>query len=150
MIFAFGTGKLNEMKTSHALLLKIFIAFILVSCSSMSAEDYLFEGQRSMRRQNIDEAFEFFNKAIQKDPNLSQAYLERGRAFFNKGESDKAISDFDKAIELSPDYAEAYISRGRAYQFKGDMYRACENWQKAEEHNFPGIEEYLRMCTPYL
>jgi len=122
----------------------------LLSCDSMSADDYVFEGQKAMKRQEVELAKSYFDKAIKRNPKFSKAYSERGKAYFNLGDNDKAIADFSKSIELSSDNADAYYGRGRVYQFLDDMESACKDWKKAEEIGYPYIDETLKMCRGYL
>jgi len=44
-----------------------------------------------------------FNKALELDPNLAQAYYNRGRAYQALGDREKAIADFQKVLEISQD-----------------------------------------------
>ncbi len=129
---------------------KVLLLILFVSCGGMSADDYLHEGQRSMRKQRTDEAFKYFEKAIEKDPSFSQAYVERARIFFVRGNIDEALEDFTKAIELDPENSDAYYGRGRLFQFRNNMPAACEDWVKARDLNHHNIEEALHMCRAYL
>jgi tetratricopeptide (TPR) repeat protein len=53
-----------------------------------------------------------YNRAIQVDPNYSQAYVRRGWAFLCLDELANAEADFDKALKLAP--GDAYAQSGRA------------------------------------
>ena len=50
-------------------------------------------------------AIKDYNKAIQLDPELAEAYCNRGVAYEHTGEFERAIADHTKAIELQPHYA---------------------------------------------
>ena len=65
-----------------------------------------------------DIAIEDCDKAIQLNPDLTDAYVVRGNAYRDKGKFDIAIMDYSKAIRLKPDYVDAYIVRGNAYNSK--------------------------------
>jgi|GEM_PF-3913387 len=64
---------------------------------------------------NYYKAIEYYNKAIEIDPNHPFAHNNRALAYFRLGEYDKAFSGYDKAIELKPDYAIAYANRGEVH-----------------------------------
>jgi antitoxin component YwqK of YwqJK toxin-antitoxin module len=71
---------------------------------------------------NYQGAAKTLDKAIELNPNFSDAYFHRGTAYFNNFKFDEAIKDYDKAIELEPLYMEALsnraFSRLRKYEFK--------------------------------
>jgi len=131
--------------------LLFYLSFICIfsSCQYSTADDYLFEGKKSYKKQDISEAIEYFNKAIKKDPKLVKAYVERGKAYFNTGQFELSEQDYTTAISLDSTIADAYYSRGRIYQFQNNMQKACVDWRKAAEYNYPLIEEHLKMCRGY-
>lgn len=71
---------------------------------------------------NYSGAAKALDKAVELNPNFSDAYFHRGTVYFNSIKFEEAIRDFDKAIELEPLYMEALsnraISRLRKCQFK--------------------------------
>ncbi|MDD3875810.1 MAG: tetratricopeptide repeat protein [Bacteroidales bacterium] len=138
------------MKSLIKISIWIIICVIWISCNSMSAEDYLYEGRKSASMQDSEKALEYFNKAVDKNPTLTAAYIERGKTFFNIREYEKSMIDFSKAIELSPEDPEAYYGRGLVYQFRNDMPNACKDWENAAYYNHPQSKEILRMCQSYL
>lgn len=98
----------------------------------MDAIDYYNRGNDFRKKGQYDSAIEDYNKAIQLDPNLAQAYGNRGLAHGRKGEYDRSIEDCSKAIALNPDDpSAAYINRSLAYSCKGEYDRAIEDCNKA-------------------
>jgi tetratricopeptide (TPR) repeat protein len=83
------------------------------------------------RMGQIDRAREDFDKAIDANPRIAEAYVNRGVAFGQMGQIDRAREDFDKAIDLKPDNASAYWNRGNAYLKLGNKKRAISDFQKA-------------------
>lgn len=59
-----------------------------------------------------DEAIEYLNKAIELNPNNSEAYNNRGILRRQLKYYEEALKDYDKAIELNPNKAEFYNNRG--------------------------------------
>jgi len=78
-------------------------------------------------------AFDYFTKAIQNDPDHKEAYFFRawtykGPAGYPAQDVDKAIADFTQAIRIDPKYLQAYTERGRAYMKKGDYDKAIADF----------------------
>jgi tetratricopeptide (TPR) repeat protein len=63
----------------------------------------------------LDEAFQEFNKAIQKDPEHIHAIYNHGLVHYKKGRYEQAISDCNQVLGLDPKYAKAYNVRGLVY-----------------------------------
>ena len=57
-----------------------------------------------------------YNRAIEIDPDYSQAYARRGWVFLGLDELAKAEADFDKALKLAPGDAYAQSGRAEVYQ----------------------------------
>ena len=55
------------------------------------------------------------NRAIELDPNFSEAYNNRGIVYKLKGDIEQGIEDYATAINLDPDFAYAYYNRGIIY-----------------------------------
>lgn len=60
------------------------------------------------------EAIELYDKAIELNLTVAEAYFNRGACKGNNFDFEGAIKDYDKAIELKPDYMEAIRNRGNA------------------------------------
>jgi tetratricopeptide (TPR) repeat protein len=97
-----------------------------------------------------DRALADFNKALELNPRLAEAYSNRGWAYFEKGQYDQAIADCDKALELNPRLAEAYNNRAIAYYLKKDYDKAWEDVHKAQSFGYkvhPGFLQELRQAS---
>ncbi len=64
------------------------------------------------------------DKAIEIDPNNSDAHNNRGLMWVDKGDYDRAIADYDAALGINPQNASAFHNRGVAWAYKGDDDRA--------------------------
>lgn len=67
-----------------------------------------------------------YDRAIDLDPQLVQAYFNRGLAYVDKG-------DLDRAIDLDPQLAQAYLGRGIAYLMTGQYDQALADLSKTIE-----------------
>lgn len=87
------------------------------------------------RQGNDEEAIKLYNKIIEINPTVAQAYFNRGTYKSNLFDFAGAIVDFDKAIKLKPDYMEAYANRGNAkinlYTSKGTLDPTPEQTESA-------------------
>lgn len=120
------------------------ILITLVACSNnMSAEDYYNRGVDHAAKNEFALAIADYNKAIELDPNYSNAYLNRGVAYGSMNEIDSAFLDFNKVIELSPDDPFGYYNRAFAYQNIGEYEQAILDYSKAIELDPNNAEEVL-------
>jgi Tfp pilus assembly protein PilF len=83
----------------------------------------------------IEESMEHCLKAIQIDPNSSEALENLGAALADKGRFDEAIENFRKAIQINPNYAPALDNLGIVLTTKGRFDEAIENFRKAIQIN---------------
>jgi tetratricopeptide (TPR) repeat protein len=61
---------------------------------------------------NYENAIIELTKAINLNPNYSEAYDRRGMVYVKMIKYNKALKDFNRAIKINPLYAEAYNHRG--------------------------------------
>ena len=96
-----------------------------------------------------DSAIDDYTKAIDIEPNFTNAYYNRGIAYRNKGDNDSAIDDYTKAIDIKPNFANAYYNRGVAYWDKGDYDSAIADHTKAIQLNPNYAEAYNNRGNAY-
>jgi regulator of sirC expression with transglutaminase-like and TPR domain len=89
----------------------------------MSPQDY-FNRAQNCDKTNYDCRIASFTKAINLDPNYTDAYFSRGYNYTQKGNYDEAINDYNKVIELKPEYSLSYNNRGWVYYKKGNYDQA--------------------------
>lgn len=81
----------------------------------------------------IDEAFEYYEKALELEPD-SVVYLNHmGMAYREEGDYEKAMKYYMKAYEIDPDYPELNASIGAWYIFKDEPEQAISYLEKAIE-----------------
>ena len=83
-----------------------------------------------------------YNRAVEINPNYSEAYNNRGIAYGKLGDQRQAIPDFDRAIAIDPKSAEVYNNRGVTYDKLGDHRRAIADYDRAVEINPEYPEAY--------
>jgi len=97
-------------------------------------------GRQAFVDNRLDKALDAYNKAIESNSKIAEAYNGRGVTYIKLGNSNQAIADYSKAIELNPMYAQAYYNRGNAYYRSADYNQAITDYNKAIELN-PKIAE---------
>ena len=100
---------------------------------SFLAESYYKLGLSYFYKGNYNESIVNYNKAIEMDPKLANAYSDRGRAYDEKGYHDKAVADYTMAIKLNPQYADAYFFRGVTYTRMDEKGKAVADFNRATE-----------------
>ncbi len=133
---------------------KVLAVLIIISLSlsfctpkSEQAKIFLSDGIAKIYKSEFKEAIIDFDKAIELQPDLFEAYFYRGNAHLNLKELEKAITNYDKAIELNPNYVDAYVNRGtvKSYLFN-DQSKGCADWLKAEELGKHNLTEKTKWC----
>lgn len=76
---------------------------------------------------------EYYTKAIELDPTLSDAYHNRGYLYFSLGEYELALQDYERALELSPDMPWYLNSRGVVYNALFEPDRSIVDLSRAIE-----------------
>lgn len=87
-------------------------------------------GSYALENKNPQEAFRYFDQAIQLQPTYADAYSNRGNLYSQSGQSAEAIKDYSKAISLK-EHADAYFNRGNEFSKMGDLNSAIEDYTKS-------------------
>src|SRR5690606_11674446 len=109
----------------------LLFAFAICGVGCDSAEDkkgrFLLKGNAKMEENDYKGARDFYNEALQLDPEFSEAYYNRGITYLIMSDYDHAIEDFSKAISLKNKYSDAYYQRGLAYLDFGEYYKSLSD-----------------------
>ncbi len=60
-----------------------------------------------LNKKQYIEAYQEFNKALEKDPNCAEAHDNLGKVYKAQGAIQDAATEFQTAPRMKPDYAEA-------------------------------------------
>ena len=110
--------------------------------SDYTAEDHFYLGLRLQQQGDPEKARDHYDKAIELNPQFSEAYYNRGNARRASDDHQGAITDYGKAIELNPQDAEAYNNRGNAKADSGNHQEAITDYDKAIELNPQDAKAY--------
>ncbi|MGW8315203.1 MAG: tetratricopeptide repeat protein [Bacteroidales bacterium] len=62
-------------------------------------QSYMVEGQRTYKNKSYDEALDYFDKALQMNPDLYQAHQGKGMVYMDQDEPEKMLEEFNIAKE---------------------------------------------------
>jgi tetratricopeptide (TPR) repeat protein len=101
---------------------------------------------------NSEKAFEFVNKAIEKEPDNYVLYLVEGSLYTKTGDNETAIQKFAKSLELNPTQFESAYNTGLCYVniANNDLDKANQitDNKQYEAAKAAAIEEY-RKAIPF-
>ncbi|MFH1540653.1 MAG: tetratricopeptide repeat protein [Elusimicrobiota bacterium] len=112
---------------------------------SYFAGELRIKGLKSEGEGKIDEAIEYYTKAIKLNPKDAVNYGCRATAYYKKNSFNEAIKDYTKAIEIEPGEASYgyYIIRGHSYREKGLYDEAIKEYTKVMEFYSAEPESFL-------
>lgn len=123
----------------------LVIAFLIISIFSFgqSAKDYTQKGRELYEKHEFMEALLNLNKAIEVDPNHSQAYFVRGNIKDAFDDRHGAMKDYNSAVEKNAKFADAFFARGNVKMKLQDYYGAISDYTSAIGINENYIEAYF-------
>lgn len=86
---------------------------------------------------DYDKAIRAYNRAINSNPDYTEAIHNRGLCYLEQSNFEQAITDFSRVIELSPNMGRPYYYRARARLQIDDISNACLDLYKAQEFGLP-------------
>jgi tetratricopeptide (TPR) repeat protein len=115
----------------------------------LDARNFLKIGVCYYNKKNIDEAINNYDKAIELNPNFTEAYFNKGICLSNQQKKEEAIEVFNKAIEIANNDAELYLNRGYCYFSLKNFRKAIKDFNKAIELRPNFSEAYCRKAACY-
>lgn len=108
--------------------LLLFIAFLPISIYAQNAEELNSQGIEFAKKGNIKKAFELFNKAIDTNPEFSNAYSNRGNVYRMGKKYDLAIKDYSTSLKLDPKDLGVLYSRANTYLEMENFKKAIDDY----------------------
>ena len=102
---------------------------------AQTSEEYFYRAYEKINLKDYYGAIADYTKAIEINPNFSNAYYNRGLTKYDLKDYKGAIEDYTKAIEINPNYIQAYNNRGAVKSELKDNYGAIADYTKAIEIN---------------
>lgn len=106
-------------------------------------------GLAYFKKGDFDSALEQYNRAIELDGTIEEAYNNRGVVYTKRMQNDLALADFNKAIEIRPRYADALNNRGVIYKRKGMFDMALRDYAEALRYNMVYPDIFFNIAVIY-
>lgn len=107
-------------------------------------------GLNSLWLGNYDSALNYFENAVNKNPNRAEAWMQVGYCKVKQGKSREAIKAYEQALRLRPNSAETYNKLGDAYYFAGNFKEAITAYKQAASLRPDQPEAYYNLGMTYL
>jgi len=110
-----------------------------------SAEGLYDAGATYLRLNQFDRALDAFDRAIERDPAMADAYNAKGVIMTRRGQYDEAVRLYQKALDLNPGDAGYRINIAITYHVQGRSGEARTAYQNAVQANrdFAGMFDFL-------
>ncbi|MDR4497761.1 MAG: tetratricopeptide repeat protein [Candidatus Scalindua sp.] len=97
------------------------------------AEQRYIAGLQNFDKQLYTEAIDYFDQAIDLNPDYMLAYAYKSYTLDRLGRTEEALETVNKSIEIDPKYAWAYGQRGKIYNDMKEYHKALADLDKAIE-----------------
>jgi tetratricopeptide (TPR) repeat protein len=97
----------------------------------MDANCDFIAGIYNSRTGNFQQAIMLFDRAINNNYQLMEAYMEKGFIYYDTKKFTEALQVFQKAITVNNMYADAYYWQAKSYEAMGNKEEALINYQRA-------------------
>jgi tetratricopeptide (TPR) repeat protein len=117
------------MKNKFLIFLFVLYAVLIVlsGCdTSGRALEYYEKGRTLYSNQSIEEALQYFKKAVSADSDLKQAYIMCAKCYFYLNREKSAIDTLEEVLKKYPQYVDANFWAGKVNFFLNDHGRAEE------------------------
>lgn len=149
---------MNRPHARFVIVMTLFLAALIFSVPPvLSAEEgndpgsyayWLDKGGLFSVYGNQKAAAEAFQKAIDLDPQKSEAYFNAGVVFAEMGEYRKALDTMNRAISLDPENARYYYGRGWIHILQHNRELGLSDMRKAAERNSADARKYIEEIAP--
>jgi tetratricopeptide (TPR) repeat protein len=135
------------MTTLRAILSLAGLVLLLSSATAQGGKSFYKEGEKLMQEQQLDQALEKFNLAIQVDPKMLKAYQARADVYNLLGKKAECAADRARLAELAPEDAALAAEAAKAYFELGDQAKAlqlCEQALRVDPKNMAALQTKVR------
>ena len=98
------------------------------------------EGEKLTTQKSYQEALDFYQKALELNPDYSRSHLNLGVIYEKKGDTESAIREYIAALKGNPDYLTVYYNLGELFEREGNIAMAIKTYKEAYRKN-PGNGE---------
>lgn len=121
-----------------------FLSGVIYSDRSPSTSGVQVAQQPNLPQQQdqINQAIDSLQLAVQQNPNNAEAWTQLGHAYFDSNQPPKAIEAYNKALAIIPGNPSVLTDLGVMYRRNGEPDKAIESFDKALQVT-PGFEQAL-------
>lgn len=110
------------------------------------ASKYVEIGYAHSKLENIDEAIEAYNKALEYKPHYGVAYRGLGNVYYNDTQDEDALQNFELAMKYDEENSkEYYYTLGWLYNEMSDYENALTILKKAVDYNPDYTSSYIEL-----
>jgi len=106
-------------------------------------------GVESLWLGNYDNALDFFENAVNKNPRRADAWIQVGYCKVKQGKNDEAIRAYQQALRLKPDSSDLRNKLGDAYYYGGRLQEAILSYKEASRLRPDNPEAYYNLAVVY-
>ncbi len=126
---------------TNTVIILTLISLTLVGCAPPGEGPNL-QGIEYAESGDYQQALEYFDEAIQLDPNNAEYFNNRGNTYSFLKQYESAKEDYTQAIRLAPDYYLPYLGLGNVYDDLGEPEQAIEKYGQAIELEPDNVQPY--------
>ena len=97
------------------------------------AEDYLRKGEVLAEERRYSEALAAFEKAVELNPNLEEAWYNKGNILVRMSRNTDALNAYEKLVKMHPEKSEVWYNRGNVLVKLKRYSEALESYDRALE-----------------
>ncbi|MDO8142449.1 MAG: tetratricopeptide repeat protein [Candidatus Brocadiales bacterium] len=120
-----GTSKIEEVTTEEATNVQEVKKEVKLP-EKMSASEYYNYGLEHIKKGGFDEAIAAWEKALELEPTMINAYEKLAKAYYTQGKFNKAGETYRKELTLKPDDPMIYHSLGVVYRMNEQLEDAIK------------------------
>ncbi|MCU0540803.1 MAG: DUF3160 domain-containing protein [Oscillatoriaceae cyanobacterium Prado104] len=109
----------------------------------MNELDFPQRGVDYFNQNDYQQALEQFDRALQINPNLAEAYYFRGLTHRQMDDTRRAVEDYTQALQINPKWSDVHTSRAEARTQLGDFKGAVEDYTQVLQSNPLALEAYV-------
>ena len=107
------------------------LSCLLITVSAAWSLDAMHFYDLGLKSSMTHKKINYFTKALELDPGLSEAYEKRGVLYYFQEKYSETIHDFQSLTKLKPYEPEAYLMLGLAYMKQGNYDEAISHFTRA-------------------
>lgn len=101
------------------------------SFSAVDVSDILANGDSALNENRLKDALNFYNQAIQKNPNETLTYRKLGKTYQQMKDYDLSETNYKKYLEENPEDVDALVNLGEVQRLKGLYKQAISSFESA-------------------